>query len=334
MHVRSLAAPGVALLLFFSMACGGGDDDGAPPPSGQPTAFPTSVDPSKNIPEDQLNKVNIVIASVDNYVGKNNFVFGITDKKDQPQGGVKTTVTFYDLSDKANPKPVETHPAVQSAPGVGKLVTHVHEGGAQHQHGGQDDGRVGYYVEANFTHEGLWGVLVEAQLKDGTKGVATASFLVNKQSQVPSPGQKAYASDNLTRADVQDIAEIDSGDPPNDMHDVKIKDAIAKRRPVVIVFSTPAYCASRFCGPVTEEVENLQETYRDKVDFVHIEVWRDFGKREFNPTAAEWLGETEPVVYVVGRDGVIFDRWEGPVAANIMDASVQAVAAGKVYGQQ
>jgi hypothetical protein len=146
----------------------------------------------------------------------------------------------------------------------------------------------------------------------------------------------AFKSDNLTAADVDDIRKIDSGDPPSDMHTVKIKDAIAAGRPLVVVFSTPAYCTSRFCGPVNQEVEALQEDYRDRVDFVHIEIWLDRQAEAINPTAREWLIRPdgrliEPYVYVIGKDGIIYDRWEGPVARNIMEPAVEAVAAGEVY---
>ena len=132
------------------------------------------------------------------------------------------------------------------------------------------------------------------------------------------------------------ISEIDSGDPSNDMHDVKIKDSIANGRPVVIVFSTPAFCASRFCGPVNEEVEDLHDKYTDTVDFVHIEIWRDITKQVLNVTAKEWLvrpdgGMSEPYVYVIDKTGTIYNRWEGPVARNIMEQSVQAVAAGATF---
>lgn len=328
--------PGLfALFALVLVACGGGDSDDADPAT--PGSFPTSTDPARTIPRELLGKINVVAAGGDYFVGDNNFVFGITDAKDNPQGGAKTRVTFYDLSQPGNPRPVGTYEAVQSAPGT-EEVRHTHASGEVHVHGGGDEDRVGYYVRVNFPHAGFWGVFVEAELKDGTKGARDMGFQVYEKAQFPAPGQKAIPSDNLTKADVADIAEIDSGSPPNDMHDIKIKDAIAKGRPLVIVFATPAYCTSRFCGPVTEEVESLYEDYKDRVDFVHIEIWRNFEKRELNPTVKEWLvqpngGLTEPWVYVVGKDGVIYDRWEGPVARNIMEASVRAVAEGKVWGQ-
>jgi hypothetical protein len=334
------------LIAAALLACGGGDDG----PTATSTAaaggnsigvstsrdFPPSSDPARSIPEDQRGIVNIVIAGADFYVGKNNFVFGITNRNDEPQGGAKARATFYDLRNSRDPQPVFQAEAIQSAPGVGKVVEHVHASGEVHLHGGQDDGRVGYYVPVEFGWAGGWGVAVEVILKDGTRAVSNVGFMVSEKPAVPAPGMKAIPSDNLTRADVVDVREIDSGDPPNDMHDVKIRDALAAGRPLVIVFSTPAYCTSRFCGPVTEEVELLHDEYRDQVDFVHIEIWQDVRRNIANPTAMEWLRRpdgalVEPYVYVIGKDGVIYDRWEGPVARNIIEPAVRAVAAGRVW---
>ncbi len=333
--------------LMFAVACSkdGNANSGTTPSastmtgsatgSGTPDAFKTSVPASDPIPPDQLGKINVVLAGVDYHVGQNNFVFGITNLKDEPQGGAKARATFFDLRDPKNPKPVGSFDAVESAPGVGPVVTHQHEDG-EHVHGGQDDNRVGYYVDFTFPHDGFWGVVVSATLKDGTEGAADIGFNVGKEAVFPQPGEKAIASDNLTKNDVKDIREIDSGDPPNDMHDVKIKDAIAAGRPVVVVFSTPAYCTSRFCGPVNEEVESVMDLYKDKVDFVHIEIWRNFETKEFNPTVREWLVQangslTEPWVYVIGKDGIIYDRFEGPAGKVVIEPAVKAVAEGKTF---
>lgn len=322
---------GLGAALLSSLACGGGDSD-----SPDTNAFPTSVDAASNLPTSTIKPVNVQLAGVDYFVGRNNFVFGVLDAKDIPQGGAKARVTFYDLSDRAKPKAIGTYDAVQSAPGVGEQVTHIHESGETHLHGGQDDGRVGYYVDVTLPHAGFWGVVFDITLKDGTTGQRDIGFQVFEQGRFPQPGEKAIASDNLTRFDVQKIEEIDSGSPANDMHDLKIKDSLAKGRPVVVVFATPAFCVSRFCGPVTEEIEYLHDQYKDQVDFIHIEIWRDFGKKEFNPTTREWLVQQdgsllEPWVYVIGKDGVIYDRWEGPAARNIVEPAVKAVAAGETY---
>jgi hypothetical protein len=316
-------------LLLALAACGGDDDDDA-------AAFPTSSDPARNIPQEDRKPVNLVIASSDLFIGVNNFVIGITDKNDEPIGGAKATATFYDLRESGKPKPVFTAEAVQSAPGVGEKVTHVHGDGQKHEHGGEDEDRVGYFSRVTFNYAGFWGVVVDATLADGTKVTGNVGFNVNEKPAILAPGDKAIPSDNLTRFDVKEIREIDSGNPPNDMHDVKIKDALAAGRPLVIVFSTPVFCPSRFCGPVNEEVEALHDIYKEKVDFVHIEIWRDFDKKLLNATAREWLlwpnGRlVEPFVYAIDRNGIIYDRWEGPVARNIMEQSVREIAEGKTH---
>lgn len=372
LHRVRFLLPAVLALAAFAAACGGDQDDAGPtaspanstpsaatvppgatavsltgpdggltlclPPDKAPLSkdFPPSVDPAKSIPEDQRNKVNVVVAGLDFYVGDNNFVFGITNKQDQPEGKAKARVTFYDISEPKTPKAVCQAEAVESAPGVGTQVQHIHATGDVHTHGGEDDNRVGYFVRARFGYAGAWGVAVEAVLQDGTRGVANVGFQVTAKSAIPAAGEAAPKSDNLTKKDVEKISEIDSGDPPNDMHDVKIKDAIAAGRPVVVVFSTPAYCTSRFCGPVNEEVESLMDVYKDRVDFVHIEIWRDRVKQVLNPTAQEWLirqdgNLIEPYVYVVDKTGIIYNRWEGPVARNIMEQSVKDVAEGKTF---
>lgn len=283
-----------------------------------------------------MRKINATVAGADWFVGRNNFVIGITNDKDEPQGGAEVVIELYDLSDPKKPALVGEFKALASTPGGGVEVKHTHTNGGIHTHGGQGDDRAGYFVTLDFPHAGFWGINVRAKLKDGTSGQSDVGFPVFDKAAMPAPGQAAKPSDNLTLKDVANVKEIDSGAPANDMHTVKIKDAIAAGRPVVVVFATPAYCTSRFCGPVVEEVEALNDIYKGRVDFVHIEIWKSFQTKELNPTAREWLlrpngGLTEPVVYVIDKSGTIYDRWEGPVARNIMEQSVKDVAEGKTY---
>jgi hypothetical protein len=81
-----------------------------------------------------------------------------------------------------------------------------------------------------------------------------------------------------------------------------------------VVFSTPVFCVSRFCGPVTDVVEDLARTYRQDAEFVHVEVWRDFQDNTVNEAAADWLlgGSTlnEPWAFLIGADGIIEARWD------------------------
>jgi hypothetical protein len=71
---------------------------------------------------------------------------------------------------------------------------------------------------------------------------------------------------------------------------------------------------SRFCGPVTDMVQQLAHDHADRASFVHIEIWRDFDKKVINKAAADWLLRNddlnEPWVFVIGADGKIAARFD------------------------
>jgi hypothetical protein len=80
-----------------------------------------------------------------------------------------------------------------------------------------------------------------------------------------------------------DIKSIDTRLPPDDMHDVDFADVLGKK-PVALLFATPALCTSRVCGPV------------------------DRGLRE--PLRRFHL-QTEPWLFVFDRTGRLTSRLEG-----------------------
>jgi hypothetical protein len=97
---------------------------------------------------------------------------------------------------------------------------------------------------------------------------------------------------------------------------------VAAKRPSVVVFATPVYCQSRFCGPVTDMVHELSKTYADRASFVHVEIWRDFQNQTVNKAAADWLLNCrlcEPWVFLVGGDGVIAARFDNVATAEELE---------------
>ena len=61
-------------------------------------------------------------------------------------------------------------------------------------------------------------------------------------------------------------------------------------------------------------VEGLTGRYGAKVDFIHVEIWKDFTKQQLNDAAKQWLyaggNGNEPWVFVIGRDGKIAARYD------------------------
>ena len=100
-----------------------------------------------------------------------------------------------------------------------------------------------------------------------------------------------------------------------------IADAIDRGVPALVLFGTPAYCTSRFCGPEVTELQRLAADHPDRAVYIHVEIWKNYNAQPqvINEGAADWLyrpntqlGMTEPWLYLIGADGTITDRW-GPL---------------------
>jgi hypothetical protein len=122
--------------------------------------------------------------------------------------------------------------------------------------------------------------------------------------------------------------------PDTALHTTSVRAALDAKKPTVVVVSTPVYCVSQFCGPITDSVGKLAsaDAYKDKVAFVHLEVWNDFEKKELSPSAKEWItpkdgtDTKEPWVFLVGADGTVVQRFDNVVGDAELEAAVQQLA--------
>lgn len=185
-----------------------------------------------------------------------------------------------------------------------------------------------------FDRPGFWGVVVTAQLGGRTR-TAQASFEVGPEARIPGPGDEALRTVNLLpgAADAPPKAVDSRADgatvPDPELHRVTVADAVATGRPTLLVISTPVFCESRFCGPVTDAVEQLAKETGDRMHFVHIEVWRDFEQKVINKAAAEWImppgsqDANEPWAFLIGGNGRIVRRWDNVASEPDVRAAVQ-----------
>lgn len=199
---------------------------------------------------------------------------------------------------------------------------------------------VGVYAAdpVRFDTAGFWGVDVQAAIEGRTVS-AKSAFEVYAEPRLPFPGRPAPRTENpVAGAAGVDPAAIDSrargGEPIPDtaLHATSVAAALAAGRPTVVVVSTPVYCVSQFCGPVTDTVDALAARYGDRAAFVHLEVWQDFDNKIVNPAAAEWIqpkgqGDAqEPWVFLVGGDGVVRQRFDNVVSDAVLEAAVKELA--------
>jgi hypothetical protein len=171
-----------------------------------------------------------------------------------------------------------------------------------------------------FDRAGFWRADITADVAGLGVQRATTTFEVLEDPDYPAPGERAPATETLT-LDSKDapLEAIDSraateGEVPDpELHEWTIARALREGRPALVVFSTPVYCVSEFCGPVTDVVQNLAARYDDRAVFIHVEIWRDNRENVINKGAADWLltpeGFTEPWLFLIGADGIIQDRW-------------------------
>lgn len=233
--------------------------------------------------------VTAVLPNADLAVGRNRFLLGLLDAQNRPITDAQVHLRFYFLDDPA--------PRVRT------------EGEAVFR--GEGLGPQGLYVATvEFPEPGRWGVEVLARRPAQVLPPTRWQFSVQPQSQTPPLGSPAIPSRNPTVRDVADPTRLCSAAPPCPLHDRVIAEVLAAGRPLVLYFATPGYCVSRVCGPGLTVVLALWEAYRDRADFVHIEIYADPATRTVAPTVQEWRLPSEPWLFLIDRQGRVAEKFE------------------------
>ena len=334
-HRRALALL-LALLALAAAACGGGGDGGS---STETTAEEGGSDDDANAE----SPIAVQVASYEMVAGREQrFTVGVIGNGEPGLlsfGEIELSFAYLGTKEKPSGPPVPKDTVTADfrllpgqkvdpdAPGP-RLV--------------EPSKGVGVYAADNvrFDQAGFWQVQIGADLS-GKAAKASTQFEVVAEPRLPFVGDPAPRTENpLPGAPGVDLSVIDSrargGEPLPDpeLHSVVIADSIEQGRPVLVSISTPVYCQSRFCGPITDAVQELARRYAGKLDFVHLEVWENFEAKKVNPFVREWIvpkagsgasGANEPWTYLVGRDGRIAARWDNVATEAEMTAAIERV---------
>jgi hypothetical protein len=141
---------------------------------------------------------------------------------------------------------------------------------------------------------------------------AAVAVEVERKSPVAEVGGRAPNVETDTRATVGGNQNLlCTRKPIDDMHSKSLKEVYGKK-PVALLFATPALCESRVCGPVVDIAQQLKREYGDRVEFIHQEVFVDnqHGGDLRAPLKAYGL-ETEPWLFTLDRSGRVAARLEG-----------------------
>ncbi len=188
-----------------------------------------------------------------------------------------------------------------------------------------DSAKSVYVANLPFKKNGKYRVV--GLVNRGGKITATDPIEVEVQdlkNGPPQVGDRAIKVQTPTKADVSgDLSKIDTRVPPDTMHEVDFSEALGKK-PIVLIFATPALCQSRVCGPVVDIAEQAKAKYGNKVDFIHMEIYKDNDPNKgFRSQVGAYRLPTEPWAFVINKDGEVVDRLEGAFSVSELEAAIK-----------
>jgi len=185
-----------------------------------------------------------------------------------------------------------------------------------------------YEAQVPLPAVGKWWVVTMTK-SAGTLVQTTYSLPVVAKSKIPNVGQRPPTIQTWTNAQAAKGLPVDTRDPKAPtLHERSFANVVGMQ-PVALLFSSPQFCQSRVCGPVTDLLLQLQQKYSGSLIAIQQEAYGtkppapskpmvDFGL--VSPNGAF----TEPWLFAVGRDGLIKARLEGAFGINAMNAALKA----------
>jgi hypothetical protein len=197
-----------------------------------------------------------------------------------------------------------------------------------------------YVADIKIPRPGDYAVLGVAKFDGRLVSTDPIGLRVSAHDPVPNVGQQAPRIDTPTVASVGgDVGSIDTRTPHDSMHDVNLADVLGKK-PIILLFATPALCQSRVCGPVVDIAEELKAESGGKAVFIHQEIYRNNtiapgcleGTRPesdcFRPQVIAYNLPTEPWAFAINRKGKIVARLEGAFSKSELQAALKKAVNG------
>ncbi|HWH24936.1 MAG TPA: hypothetical protein VNW68_08605 [Candidatus Limnocylindria bacterium] len=270
-------------------------------------------------PDEQFELIPIPI-STETAVGPNRFLLNLIDQQNESLVSADRPVTlnFFDLA--ADPATPVTSVEADYLPVA--------------------DTRALYRASVDFSSAGEWGVEAVTSESDGGQRMGRMVFTVRESTTTPPIGAPAPGSETPTAATPAEIAAISTDDQPEpDFYATSVAGALAAGEPFLLIFGTPAFCATATCGAALDNVKAVAADYREGVDFIHVEPYQleivDGSPRlvlsEQNfpipvESVTEWGLPTEPYIFIVDSSGNVTAKFEGVASEDELRAALDEVA--------
>ena len=262
-------------------------------------------------PEEATAQIQLVLVPSEVIVGPNRFAMGLFDQGGNMVHEADVHLHFYDLTDHSNPhfeSEADAYPL--SADGGGVTI---------------------FAFDREFSRAGDWGVEVEVTFPDGSEAINGIRFFVTQDSPSIKPGDAAPVIHTPVSADVnQDLRLLSSAEKPNPaFYATSLDESLSSGRPTLLLFATPAFCQTRFCGPAYELFNELYGIYQDRINFIHVEVFSGLPNPEINdyavtPAMEKFGLESEPWVFLIDKNGTVLYRVEGLFTLDELKKNINA----------
>ena len=183
-----------------------------------------------------------------------------------------------------------------------------------------------YAAYVDIPAEGVYQITVKS---DELGETPPAGLFAVEDPEVVSAGDPAPRSETRTSAEYEISVISSDPDPEPAFYEMSLGEAIADG-PTVVVFATPAFCASQACGPLLDLVQAVAPQFPG-VNFVHVEIYEDLSVQSYDelvpvPAVAEWGLPSEPWVFVVDAQGMVSAAFEGSASEGELMGAIAAVA--------
>jgi hypothetical protein len=314
---RSLLATLAAALVAVGVTgCGEGESRSAgTPPRAVPTEFPSPG--GRRLAElwhGVGSDLELAPGTRALEPGLNRFGFALFDRARRPIGGASTALYVSDGRSGKVEGPFPTRAESLAVPPAFQSRTVASD----------PDAAVSLYVaELPLERPGRHQVMAVAKLDDRLVATKPIPVDVLRDTPVPEVGERAPRVSTPTVASTAGAIDLlETRVPPDSMHEVDLAEVLG-RRPVVLVFATPALCSSRVCGPVVDVAEQVKADHGDEAAFIHMEIYeRNRVEAGLRPQVKAWRLPTEPWAFVIDRRGRIAARLEGAFSARELDEAL------------
>jgi hypothetical protein len=190
-----------------------------------------------------------------------------------------------------------------------------------------------YVTSLGFDRVGAWRLDIALDTGGGSVEVVQVSFEVRESPLAPAVGAKALRSVNKTARDVQRLTQLTTGTLLDaELYQTTIADAVASGRPTIVVFASPAFCATEVCGPQVDVLKELKDRYKGQANFIHVdfydnpeEIQGDLSRAVLSPVVAEWRLPSIEWTFIIDESGVVTGRFEAFATVEELDEALRKV---------